>query len=97
MGTHSGREDPEMREGEPSVTAQHVAAHRLGFARAPTEYGDPEADQLLARDVAHGALATSPMARYLAARTAFFDRVVVDAIDEGLTQLVAVGAGYDGR
>ena len=34
---------------------------------------------------------------YLAARTAFFDRVVVRAIDVGTTQIVIGGAGYDGR
>ncbi|MBV9951181.1 MAG: class I SAM-dependent methyltransferase [Acidimicrobiia bacterium] len=40
---------------------------------------------------------TTRMARYLAARTAFFDRVVVSAIDGGITQVVVAAAGYDGR
>src|ERR1035441_6673355 len=37
------------------------------------------------------------MARYLRARTSFFDRVVVNALDRNVAQVVAVGAGYDGR
>jgi methyltransferase (TIGR00027 family) len=37
------------------------------------------------------------MTRYLQARTRFFDRIVVRSIDAGLQQVVAVGAGYDGR
>jgi methyltransferase (TIGR00027 family) len=34
---------------------------------------------------------------YLRGRTAFFDRVVVGALDRGLTQVVIGAAGYDGR
>jgi hypothetical protein len=30
-----------MRHGEPSVTAQRVAAQRLAFERVPAPYGDP--------------------------------------------------------
>ena len=37
------------------------------------------------------------MHEYLRARTAFFDRVVVNALDRGITQVVTGGAGYDGR
>lgn len=37
------------------------------------------------------------MARYLRARTAFFDRVVVNAPGRGVRQVLTVGAGYDGR
>jgi methyltransferase (TIGR00027 family) len=37
------------------------------------------------------------MGQHLAARTAFFDRVVVAQIEAGTSQVVAVGAGYDGR
>src|SRR4051812_28646360 len=89
-----------MRIGEASETARRVAARRLTFDRAPASYGDPAADEALSRDVA-GALAghlhESRMTRYLAARTAFFDRVVVGAIERGVTQLVVAAAGYDGR
>src|SRR5690349_11630138 len=37
------------------------------------------------------------MVPYLAARTAFFDRVVVRALEAGVTQVVIAAAGYDGR
>jgi methyltransferase (TIGR00027 family) len=80
------------------VTAQRVAAQRLRFERVPASYGDPELDDLLARDVA-GATPSTPglMTRYLQARTVFFDRVVTGAVDAGVTQVVVAAAGYDGR
>lgn len=89
-----------MRAGEASVTAQRVAAHRLTFDRVAASYGDVEADERLARDVAGSVdVAGTPdgMVRYLAARTAFFDRVVVGAVERGVTQVVVAAAGYDGR
>jgi methyltransferase (TIGR00027 family) len=87
-----------MEDGGPSVTARRVAAHRLGFDRAAADYGDPAADQALAADVAAGHVApANRMHDYLAARTAFFDRVVVAAIDRGVRQVVVGAAGYDGR
>ena len=67
-----------MRDGQASVTAQRVAAHRLTFDRVPADYGDPGADEQLSRDVA-GDQTVDPAGRmvgYLAARTAFFDRTV---------------------
>src|ERR1022692_1826232 len=88
-----------MREGRPSVTARRVAAYRLGFDRLTAGFGDPSADERLAADVA-GAETFEPgerMVRYLRARTSFFDRVVLNAIERGVTQLLVVGAGYDGR
>jgi methyltransferase (TIGR00027 family) len=88
-----------MRDGSPSATALHVAAYRLGFERLPAPTGDPEADTRLARNVVDG-FDFEPderMAGYLRARTAFFDRVVVNALARGTTQVAAIGAGYDGR
>src|ERR1022692_401801 len=88
-----------MREGRPSVTARRVAAYRLGFDRLTAGFGDPSADERLAADVA-GPETFEPgerMVRYLRARTSFFDRVVLHAIERGVTQLLVVGAGYDGR
>jgi methyltransferase (TIGR00027 family) len=76
-----------------------VAAHRLTFAREPAPYAHAEPDELLARDVA-GSISVEPngmMVPYLAARTAFFDRVVVRSLDAGVTQVVIAAAGYDGR
>jgi len=76
-----------------------VAAHRLTFEREPAAYGDPDADERLARDVA-GSITVEPngmMVPYLAARTTFFDRVVVRSLEAGVTQVVIAAAGYDGR
>jgi methyltransferase (TIGR00027 family) len=82
----------------PSETARRVAAHRLAFSRVPAAYGDPAADEALAADVAAGHVApSSRMHDYLAARTAFFDRAVVGALDRGMPQVVIGAAGYDGR
>jgi methyltransferase (TIGR00027 family) len=87
-----------MDDGGPSVTARRVAAHRLGFFRVPAAYGVPGADEALAADVAAGLVApANRMHDYLAARTSFFDRTVVGAIDRGVRQVVVGAAGYDGR
>jgi methyltransferase (TIGR00027 family) len=89
-----------MIEGRPSETAQRVAAHRLAFERVATGYGNAAADMALATDVAgwpqHG-MSAGRMHDYLRGRTAFFDRVVVGALDRGFTQVVIGAAGYDGR
>ena len=83
-----------------SQTARRVAAYRLGFDRlAASASGDPDAEDRLAADVAAGITVdrSSRMGRYLQARTAFFDRVTVDALSRQVTQIVVIGAGYDGR
>jgi methyltransferase (TIGR00027 family) len=87
-----------MKAGEASITARRVAAQRLTFDRLPAPFGDPGADDRLARDVA-GPIgdAAGPLTRYLSGRTAFFDRAVVDALGAGVDQVVVLGAGYDGR
>lgn len=80
------------------MTARRVAAHRLDFDRIPAPYGDPAADSALTAEVADGlTVPDGRMHTYLAARTAFFDRVVVRAIDRGTGQVIIGGAGYDGR
>src|SRR5260370_5068880 len=87
-----------MEDGGPSASARRVAAHRLEFTRVPAAYGDPAADEALAADVAAGHVAlANRMHDYLAARTAFFDRTVVRAVDRGVRQVVIGAAGYDGR
>jgi len=87
-----------VRPGQVSVTAQRVAAHRLTFDRIPARYGDPAADDALARDVAAAAeVAPGPMRDYLRARTRFFDGVVTGAPGRGFAQIVTGAAGYDGR
>jgi methyltransferase (TIGR00027 family) len=87
-----------MREGTASHTARRVAARRLEYARIEAAYGDPAADDALTSDVAEGLRPEHDrMHEYLRARTAFFDRVVVTALDRGTRQVVIGGAGYDGR
>ena len=87
-----------MKPGQVSVTAQRVAAHRLTFDRVPAPYGDPAADDALARDVAAAAeVEPGPMREYLRARTRFFDDVVTRALSRGFAQIVTGAAGYDGR
>jgi methyltransferase (TIGR00027 family) len=88
-----------MRAGSASEPARRVAAHRLSFRRVPFESGRPDDDQRLHADVAADVVVDrdSLMARYLASRTAFVDRAVVEWLSGGGAQLVSVGAGYDGR
>jgi methyltransferase (TIGR00027 family) len=89
-----------MHEGRPSATAQRVVAYRLDFDRPPAPFGDATADERLARDVVGSSAPferSEAMARYLRGRTTFFDRVVVNALDRDIGQVVTIGAGYDGR
>jgi methyltransferase (TIGR00027 family) len=88
-----------LTDGQPSLTAQHVAAARAEFERLSAPYGDPDADVALAREVAGsgGEVRSERMTRHLEARTAFFDRVVVRALERGTLQVISVAAGYDGR
>src|SRR4051794_28586748 len=89
----AARHDGRVRDGQASATAQRVAAIRLGFERPHAEHGDPGADDLLGRDVAGDltfAGTSDGMVRYLRARTAFFDRGVLSAIDRGVRQIVVV-------
>jgi methyltransferase (TIGR00027 family) len=87
-----------LDNGGPSITARRVAAYRLGFTRVPAPYGDAAADEALAADVAEGQEpGAGRMREYLEARTRFFDRLVVGAIDRGARQVVIGAAGYDGR
>lgn len=95
----------QVREGQPSETARRVAAYRLSAPRLPAPFGDPDADLALHHDVAGDLAGASAgdgdgrarMTRFVAGRTAFFDRVVVNGIERGATQILTVGAGYDGR
>lgn len=86
-----------MIDGDASMTARRVAAYRMSFPRNPAPYGSPDADDRLQRAVAAGVDVSGSMGPYLRRRTAFFDDAVVDAIAAGIDQVVAVGAGYDGR
>ena len=86
-----------MRDGTASETARRVAAHRRSCPRVRA-VGRPHDDEALLADVAADIeVREGRMHRYLCRRTSFFDRVVVDALDWGVCQVVLVGAGYDGR
>jgi methyltransferase (TIGR00027 family) len=70
----------------------------LTFQRVEVDYGDPQADDRLAGDLARGLNAgDSPLRAYLQGRTRFFDTIVVDAIEAGIGQILVGAAGYDGR
>lgn len=77
------------------MTAQRVAAYRLGFSRlaVPIDDGDPDADDRLAADAADGVVVDhgSRMGRHLQARSRFFDRVTVNALEGNVTQIIVVG------
>jgi methyltransferase (TIGR00027 family) len=94
-----------MRPDAPSLTAAGVAAARAAHDRPSTPTGDPDADDRLTASLASAwAGDTSrPRARrhefrdYISVRTRFFDDAVLHAIDDGIRQIVLLGAGYDGR
>ena len=86
------------RERE-SFTARGVATVRSRLSREATPDGDADAAERFLADVRlplqlHW---NRSLRRYLAVRTAFFDRCLLDAIDAGARQIVIVGAGYDDR
>ncbi|MBV8959749.1 MAG: class I SAM-dependent methyltransferase [Actinobacteria bacterium] len=87
-----------MLEGKPSRTAQGVAAARATMRRPCSPDGDPAGDERLSIELAKGV--PSPhglLYQYLVGRTRFFDGTTTDAIEDGITQVVVVAAGYDGR
>ena len=87
-----------MRSG-PSLTARIVALARSRLERPQTPEGDPGTESRLYADLRLPTWWwTDPgVRRWIAARTRFFDQATLAAIDAGITQIVIVGAGYDGR
>jgi methyltransferase (TIGR00027 family) len=97
-----------VRPTEPSLTARGVALARSRLQRPAASTGDPDGDVALARSLADdaeqlrsagGREARSGDRRlvFIEARTRFFDDAVLGAIERGVTQIVILGAGYDGR
>jgi methyltransferase (TIGR00027 family) len=88
-----------MPAGRPSVTARWVAAQqlRLERTRPSTPGGDVDAERRLLRDVARGLTVPAGRSSVLAQRTRVVDAEVARAIGRGTTQIVLLGAGYDGR
>jgi methyltransferase (TIGR00027 family) len=79
----------------PSRTAQVVAVVRAGLDRPASPAGDPGAQRRLCAGlppVPDGILGPG-----FTERTAFFDRAVLDALADSVTQVVVCGAGYDDR
>jgi methyltransferase (TIGR00027 family) len=93
-----------MTQAQPSRSAQNVALVRAHLTRLGV-VNDPYARPMLSPDRRRtAAVFRLPGVRFrlpglpgLAARTLFFDTFVNAALDEGVRQVVIVGAGYDSR
>src|SRR4051812_24564990 len=102
-----------MREGEPSLTALGVALARSTLQRPATATGDAAGDEALTASLLADApdrygprleaaaprsgQAVQDLLGFITARTEFFDDAVLRAVGGGITQIVILGAGYDGR
>jgi methyltransferase (TIGR00027 family) len=88
-----------MKVTRPSVTARLVAAHRARLAptRPSTPTGDVAGELALYRDVAGSVAVPIGRPTGISQRVAFVDNEVASALGRGVTQVVIVGAGYDGR
>ena len=82
----------------PSLTARIVAGTRASVRRPHVPSGDPDGEDRLVRSLRVPLSRQLPgMAAYIAARTTFFDDLLLQACASGVRQVVIVGAGYDGR
>ncbi len=87
-----------MKPGKPSVTARFVAHTRAGLERPEIPTGDAAAELRLYRSLGSTPFPESRSFHdRMERRTRFFDRLTLAAIKGGGTQVVIVGAGYDGR
>jgi methyltransferase (TIGR00027 family) len=89
----TGSEEGGLRR--PSPSSQAVAVVRRDFARPSSRWGDRSAQVALTQGMPPATLGS--LRGHLAARTAYIDSQVQQTIARGVTQLVAVGAGYDDR
>lgn len=95
-----------MRRERPSLSAQTVALARSHLHWSGT-IDDPWAYRFLSPTLrlaarvlrlrAFSKYGRSPTFSFLAARTLFFDEAVSVALDDGVRQVVIVGAGYDSQ
>lgn len=76
-----------------------MALARSRLVRAQTPAGDPDAEERLYAGLRTPILwpVAVSLQGWLGARTQFFDEATLAAIDAGVSQVVIVGAGYDGR
>src|SRR5581483_9511417 len=88
-----------MRESGPSLTARWVAAQRAQVAdrRPASPEGDTGAEDRLYRSFSRLFALPGMAPTAMAARTEFFDEETMAALERGISQIVIVGAGYDGR
>lgn len=89
-----------MRSRRPSFTARSVALIRSYIPRPMTQEGDPDAERRLYAGLRlRFGLPFLPGrgGSSVAERTVFIDEETLSAITAGITQVVIVGAGYDGR
>jgi len=72
---------------------------RSELTRPQTPEGDPDAENRLYATLQASVWwpRTARRQQRMKARTAFFDDEVLEAVTSGVTQVVIVGAGYDGR
>ena len=88
-----------MKAGKPSVTARFVANTRASLERPEIATGDADAELRLYRSLGSTPFLheTKVWRARMARRTRFFDRLTIGSLEAGMTQVVIVGAGYDGR
>ncbi len=89
-----------MRGAKPSATARIVALTRSELERPASPSGDCQAEARLYRSLGRPPALLGQGAQWresMARRTRFFDACVLQALDEGVAQVVIVAAGYDGR
>jgi methyltransferase (TIGR00027 family) len=95
-----------MKDDAPSLTALGVSLARSRLERPSTPTGDPSAEARLEQALLQGFEPSNwererergdRFWRWVTSRTEFMDGAVLQAIEEGVTQVVVLGAGYDGR
>lgn len=78
----------------PSPSARYVALVRALLDRPRMQSGDPVAEMRLYASLLWD---DEPFGRFMAARTQFVDTCLLRALSTGISQVVTLGAGYDGR
>jgi methyltransferase (TIGR00027 family) len=87
-----------MKAGKPSWTARWVATQRAALHDRRPARGDAEAELRLYEDLSVpllGSRFANPAG--MEVRTRFIDDQLVASLDRGVSQVVIIGAGYDGR
>jgi methyltransferase (TIGR00027 family) len=89
------------RVSRPSFTARTVAVARgkIAAERRTVPTGNADAEARMYGELGGGRFEVTGSAwvAHMRPRTLFIDESVLAAIDRGVTQIVIVGAGYDGR